>query len=203
MLCRRAPFLPCGRKNNSWRNTARGRPLSQGVPSSKTVHWTVFEFTPGTRDFVRSISPSADGEQRLVSPTGSVGASQPSAERCPPDTRAPWTPPPLKRRAKLCASVPPRLLFRTRVTKYPYGCRVSGANDYANCTKCKGPGSLLPGEVRASSPGRSGRQPNTGGTPAPKSTILIFVFDCKIIILYNRNVRLLSEYSDQDKSLIA
>jgi len=42
----RAPFLPCGRKNNSLRNTARWRPLSQGVPSSKTVHWTVFEFTP-------------------------------------------------------------------------------------------------------------------------------------------------------------
>ena len=41
-----APFLSHGRKNNSWRNTARGRPLSQGVPSSKTVHWTVFEFTP-------------------------------------------------------------------------------------------------------------------------------------------------------------
>ena len=60
------------------------RPLSQGVPSSKTVHWTVFEFTPGTRDCVRSISPSADGEQRLCL----------------------WTLPPLKRRAKLCRSVP-------------------------------------------------------------------------------------------------
>ena len=30
------------------------------VPSSKTVHWTVFEFTPGTRDFVRSVSRSAE-----------------------------------------------------------------------------------------------------------------------------------------------
>ena len=26
-------------------NQTRGRPLSQGVPSSKTVHWTVLEFT--------------------------------------------------------------------------------------------------------------------------------------------------------------
>ena len=40
------PFLPCGRKNNSWRNTARGRQLSQGVPSSKKPHRGFFEFTP-------------------------------------------------------------------------------------------------------------------------------------------------------------
>ena len=37
--------------------------LSRCVPSPKTVHWTVFEFNPGTRDLVRSISPSADGDR--------------------------------------------------------------------------------------------------------------------------------------------
>ncbi len=45
----------------------------------------------------------------------------------------------------------PRLLFRSRLIKFSYECRVSGANDYVNCTKCKGPGSLLPGE----GPGRA------------------------------------------------
>ena len=57
----------------------------------------------------------------------------------------------------------PRLLFRTRVTKYPYGCRVSGANDYANCTKCKGPGSLLPGGGPGrAAPGGSGARVSGG-----------------------------------------
>ena len=40
--------------------------LSRCVPSPKTVRWTVFEFNPGTRNLVRSISPSADGDEDSV-----------------------------------------------------------------------------------------------------------------------------------------
>ena len=60
-------------------NQTRGRPLSQGVPSSKTVHWTVLEFT-----LCRGIA--AMRFRTLRSATRGF---------------APWTPPPLKRRAKL------------------------------------------------------------------------------------------------------
>ena len=41
----------------------RGRPLLQGVPSSKTVHWTVFEFTPCGAPLRQGISPSAEGDK--------------------------------------------------------------------------------------------------------------------------------------------
>ena len=35
----------------------------QGFPSSKTVHRTVFEFTPFERLRIKGISPSAEGDQ--------------------------------------------------------------------------------------------------------------------------------------------
>ena len=53
--------------------------------------------------------------------------------------------------------------YRSRLTKHPYECRVSGANDYANCTKCKGPGSLLPGGAPGrAAPGGSGARVSSG-----------------------------------------
>ena len=61
------------------------------------------------------ISRSAERDQRLFSPAGSVGASQPAAERCPPDTRASGLCKPLKRldlNLQICS---PRLLFRPKV----------------------------------------------------------------------------------------
>ena len=42
--------------------------ISQGVPSSKTVHWTIFEFTPCGGILSKEISPSADGENGALPP---------------------------------------------------------------------------------------------------------------------------------------
>ena len=119
-------------KFDSWRNTARGRPLSQGVPSSKTVHWTVFEFTPGTRDFVWSISPSADGDEdssRLPARSALLSLRLRGVHRTPAPSGLCK---PLKRLDLNLPFGSPWLLFRSRLVKPPYGCRVSGANDYAN-----------------------------------------------------------------------
>ena len=49
--------------------------------------------------FFGGISRSAERDQGLVSPAGSVGAA--ASQRCPPDTRTPWTPQPPQRLAKL------------------------------------------------------------------------------------------------------
>ena len=49
-MCKFLSRLPYGSMVTSFVSATRGHPLSQGVPSSKTVHWTVFEFTPGTSD---------------------------------------------------------------------------------------------------------------------------------------------------------
>ncbi len=43
----------------------RGRPLSQGVPSFKTVRRTVLKFTPCGAPEGKRVSPSADGDQGL------------------------------------------------------------------------------------------------------------------------------------------
>ena len=65
----------CRRQQISlYRNVTRGRPLSQAVPSPKTVHRTVFEFTPCRGILMLRISLSAESE--------SVGLLRKS----PPDT---------------------------------------------------------------------------------------------------------------------
>ena len=56
VLAARSQAALCGRRT-------RGGPLLQGLPSLKTVHRTVFKFTPLGAPSGRGVSPSADGDE--------------------------------------------------------------------------------------------------------------------------------------------
>ncbi len=69
------PLRASLRQQKNWfRGVTRGRPLSQGVPSSKTVHRTVFKFTPCGgiltlkcfRSLRRATKGSAFGNRKLL-----------------------------------------------------------------------------------------------------------------------------------------